>query len=634
MQFLYKSSLPADTSLALRCAACHLKEGYPTMTRALFCGALLLSLSCSSPDGPAGGAGGTAAVGTAGTTGQAGSTVAGAGVGGTSVASGGGTGVSGSTNTGGMGGTGTAGTAGNLGTAGTAGSLSTGGTGGGSGGSGGSGGTGTVESGGSVTQRGGDSARTSHWVAASLTKANMSKMALDSTFKANFAGEFASSPLFLPGATAGMGRFYVATTENDVYALDETTGATVWKHNIGGYLASAPVCSGKPDHHGILSTPVIDAAAGVIYVAAAMADKHHELHALAVGTGMELAGWPLNITQAVGSAFNSPVQNQRSALSLVNGIVYVAFGGYCGDAGNYKGWVVAVNSKDPSKRGSWATMDARQAGIWAPGGLASDGNGVFAVTGNYVSALGTDHSRSDSEEILRLTDLAVPHRDNANLFLPSEWSNPMNSSDKDFGASSPAVISVPNSTPSTVIVAPSKPGRVYFLDAANLGGEKGQFAEVVVAGTGDQSVYTAPSAYQAASGVHVAISTGVRSACPGGGDANVMSILMQPGVTPDKPPMPKISWCAKVSTGDTTMRSPISTNSAGSADPIVWMINGDKLNAFDGETGALLYDSGAGATPSSCSGVAKFTAPVAVNGHIVTGGSSGGQAHLCSWSVH
>jgi hypothetical protein len=370
----------------------------------------------------------------------------------------------------------------------------------------------------------------------------------------------------------------------------------------------------------------------VIFVAAAMADTHHEIHALSVTTGMEVAGWPVNLAQLKSGnlAFSSKDQNQRSALSLVNGILYVAYGGYCGDAGNYRGWVVAVNSKDPTKMGAWATMDARQSGIWAPGGLASDGNGVFAVTGNS-GVTGTNHSGSDSEEILRLTDLAVPHRDNANMFLPSEWSDPMNSSDKDFGASSPAVITVPNSTPSSVIVAPSKPGRVYFLDDSNLGGPQGQFAEVVVAGTTDQSVYTAPSAYQAATGVYVAISTGVKSACPKGGDGNVMSILMQPG----KPPMPKIAWCAAITAGDpTTFRSPISTNSAGSADPIVWMINGNNLNGFDGETGAVLYDSGMGAAPSSCAGVAKFTAPIAADGHIVTGGSAGGQSHLCSWSVH
>ena len=96
----------------------------------------------------------------------------------------------------------------------------------------------------SVTQRGGDNAKTSHWLAPSLTKANvMTKMALDANFKANFNGEFTSSPLFLAGATPGTGRFFAATTENDVYAFDEMTGAvlTGWPHNIGGYLVSAPV---------------------------------------------------------------------------------------------------------------------------------------------------------------------------------------------------------------------------------------------------------------------------------------------------------------------------------------------------------------------------------------------------------
>jgi hypothetical protein len=598
-----------------------------TMSRAVFCSALVLCLSCSSTDG-----GSPASAGSAGMIGLGGSTVAGGGAAGAMAGSG-----TAGTSAGGSSGTSTTGSAGTSDGGGTSGAGTSGLAGAGSSGSpsGGAGGAPPINASGSVTQRGGDSARTAHWVAASLTKANMNKMALDANFKATFAGEFASSPLFLAGASAGSGRFYAATTENDVYSLDETSGATVWKHNIGGYRVNAPNCGGKPNHHGILSTPVIDADARVIYVAAAMADNHHEIHALSVDTGMEVAGFPVDVSKlkAGNLAFNSVDQNQRSALSLVKGILYVGFGGYCGDAGNYHGWVVAVNTQDPTKVGAWATMD-KQAAIWAPGGMASDGNGVFAVTGNTASSLGPDHTTSDSEEILRLTDLAVAHRDNANLFLPAEWIDPMNKSDKDFGSSSPAIITVPNSTPSTVIVAPSKPGRVYFLDAANLGGSKGQFAEAIVAGTNAQSVYTAPSAYQATSGVHVAISTGVGSVCPGGGNANVMSILMQPGTSPDKPPNPKIAWCAPVSTGDTTFRSPISTNSAGNADPIVWMINGDKLNGFDGETGAVVYDSGAGASPSACSGVQKFTAPIAAGGRIVTGGSSGGQAHLCSWSVH
>jgi hypothetical protein len=501
----------------------------------------------------------------------------------------------------------------------------------------------------SVTQRGGDNAKTSHWLAPTLTKANvMTKMALDANFKANFKGEFTSSPLFLAGATPGTGRFFAATTENDVYAFDELTGAVPmasnppsptdpWPHNIGGYLVNAPVCGNDPKNHGIVGTPVIDAAAKRIYVAAAMTDGHHEVHALSTDTGKEIAGWPVNISKInTGAvAFGSDVQNQRSALTLVNGTLYVAYGGYCGDAGQYRGFVFGINTADPTKVGSWYTKDNRQSGIWAAGGFPSDGNGIFAVTGNAGGVAG-NHDNSDSEEILRITDLGTAHRDAANLFYPTEWIDPMNNNDQDFGSASPAIVSVPDGKPSSIIVAPAKPGRVYFLDATNLGGSLGQFADMAVADTGNSSsVYTSPAAYQAASGVHVAIATGTGSTCPKGMTLNaaVMSILLKPSA-PGMAPMPSKVWCAAIGGGDTSKRAPIATNSAGTADPIVWYMNGGTLNAFDGEDGTVLYDSSKGTTPSSCAGIHKFTSLMAVNGRIVVGGDSGGNAHLCSWSVH
>jgi hypothetical protein len=584
------------------------------------CGVFLLSAACSSTDsngngGAAGAAGASSTTAGSGSNPQAGSSGAASTAGSASNGDGGSNnnpGGGSNNNPGGGSGT-TAGTS--PGGAGTVG-----------------GGAPTL--GGSVTQRGGDSARTSHWLAPKLTKADVpTKMALDADFKANFDGELTGTPLFLAGATAGTGRFFAATTQNDVYALDEVTGATVWKHNIGGYLVSAPVCGNDPKNHGIVSTPVIDEATKTIYVAAAMTDGHHEIHALSTDTGMEVAGWPVDVSKIKAGtlAFPSKVQNQRSALSLVNGIVYVAFGGYCGDAGDYHGWVIGVNAADPTKTGAWATMDDRQAGIWAAGGLASDGNGVFAITGN--SGASGNHDTSDSEEIIRITGLGVGNRDAKNMFYPTEWATPMNSKDLDFGSASPTVVTVPDAKPSTIIVAPAKPGRVYFLDAANLGGSLGQFADMAVANTDGQSVYTTPTAYTTSTGVHVAISTGSGSQCPGGDtNAAVMSLLLKPSAA-GMPPMPSKAWCGAIDTGSTN-RSPISTNSSGSADPIVWYLTGSRLMGFDGEDGTTLYDSSKGASPSSCAGVHKFTSLIAVNGRIVAGGDSAGKAHLCSWSVH
>ena len=592
------------------------------MSKVLLCSALLVTVACgnsdSNPGGGSSGAGTTAGTSNNPTAGSAGTANPGGG----------------QATTGGS--TGTAGNAGNTPTGG----VATGG--GGAGTTAGTGGTPTAGTGGtppagdgSVTQRGADDARTSHWLAPTLTKANvMTKMAGDTDFKANFTGELTGSPLFLAGATPGTGHFFVATTENDVYQLGEKDGAMGWKHNIGGYLASADVCGGDPKNHGIVSTPIIDSAKKVIYVAAAMTDKHHEIHALSTDTGMEVAGFPIDVSKikAGNLAFPSGVQNQRSALSLVKGILYVAFGGYCGDQGAYHGWVIGVDTADPTKIGAWATMDNTQAGIWAAGGMASDGNGVFAVTGNAQG--GNNHDTSDSEEIIRITGLGVGNRDAKNMFYPTEWANPMNSNDLDFGSASPTVVTVPGATPSTIIVAPAKPGRVYFLDAANLGGSLGQFADTVVAGTNGQTIYTTPTAYTTATGVHVAISAGQGAQCPGGNKDNVvMSMLLKPAAA-GMPPMPTKSWCGAIGGGDTPKRSPISTNSSGANDPIVWYLNGGNLNGFDGEDGTLLYDSSKGATPLSCAGVHKFTTLIATNGRIVAGGDVGGQGHLCSWSVH
>jgi len=62
----------------------------------------------------------------------------------------------------------------------------------------------------------------------------------------------------------------------------------------------------------------------------------------------------------------------------------------------------------------------------------------------------------------------------------------------------------------------------------------------------------------------------------------------------------------------------------------VWMLDGSKLKGYDGDTGAVVFDGGTG----TCGGVHGFTTLIAANGHILAAGDSGGQAHLCSWSVH
>ena len=76
-----------------------------------------------------------------------------------------------------------------------------------------------------------------------------------------------------------------------------------------------------------------------------------------------MPNWPVDLNAAVYRRFASNVQEERGALAIVNGTVYVPFSGYVGDCGAYHGWVVGVHINNPSIVRAWAT-GARGGGIW------------------------------------------------------------------------------------------------------------------------------------------------------------------------------------------------------------------------------------------------------------------------------
>jgi hypothetical protein len=472
----------------------------------------------------------------------------------------------------------------------------------------------------SVLERNKHPNRDGIFVEPTLTKAKAALMVADTGFAPNLNASAAggnnvwASPLYLQNGPNGKGVFFAVTTGNDVYALDETTGATVWTHNIGSSPTANGVACGNIHPLGILSTPVIDADARTIYVAGAIGTtsiSSHQVHALSVDDGSERAGWPANVNTVTAgtTTFMPSPQNQRSALSLVGGTVYVAYGGHIGDCGPYHGWVVGIDSKDPTKMGGWATGGQGE-GIWAAGGMASDGNGVFALTGNNTAGTTT---HLDSEEAVRITGLGT----RSDLFYASTWKT-MDSSDADLGASNPVYVELPGAVPSKILVVISKDGHMYLLDAGALGGMGGQKVDFMVASAGAMSIHTAPAAYKSSQGLHVVFSTDTGALCPpGGGGQSIVSVLIPPGA----PPVPKVAWCAPLA-GPTT--GPISTTTGGTDEVIVWYMSGGFLTAVDGDTGAAIFKS-----TSSCTGVRQWTSPIAVNGRIV----ASGDGHLCAWSA-
>jgi len=625
------------------------------LSLALGCGAMSCGSSGGSSSGSGGGngtgsggstttsSGGQTGTGSGGTTqtGSGGATQAGTGgkgSGGTGTTGSGGTGTTGSggkgsggTGTTGSGGTGTTGTGG-TGTTGTGGrggaGTGTGGT--GTTGSGGtSGGAGTTGTTGSVLERNNHPSRDGLFLQPAITKAAAmaAGKAKDASFAAAFSGSMWASPLYAANGPGGKGVFIAVTTGNDVIALDETDGHVVWMKNIGSSptanQSGSPTC-GNIHPLGILSTPVIDATNRKVYVAGAIGTTsimRHEIHAISLDDGSDAStgGWPVNVSAlSAGSltfmAANS-YQNQRGALSLVNGTLYVTYGGHVGDCGAYHGWVVAVDTTaSPVATGAWATGGQGEA-IWAPGGTASDGNGVVVMTGNNTARVST---HADSEELIRLTGLAKADKSDTNVFYPTSWMS-MDSGDYDLGSNSPIYVEVPGATPSSYFIAISKDGHFYMLDSKKFGGMGGQIKDLSVASSG-MSIHNVPATYTTAAGVHVVFGTDSGAKCPTGMPSGkvIMSVLIPAGA----PPEPQVVWCATLGTPVT---APIATTSDGKNDAIVWYISSGKLTGVDGDTGAVVYTSS-----DTCSNVRQWTSPIAVNGRIITGADS----KLCSWTVH
>src|ERR1700761_7300178 len=74
--------------------------------------------------------------------------------------------------------------------------------------------------------------RAGAYVVPGLTYAAAAKLHLDANFKAAITGDVYAQPLYWKAAGARKGLVIVATEENLVYALDEATGAQVWKATL------------------------------------------------------------------------------------------------------------------------------------------------------------------------------------------------------------------------------------------------------------------------------------------------------------------------------------------------------------------------------------------------------------------
>lgn len=270
----------------------------------------------------------------------------------------------------------------------------------------------------------------------------------------------------LDGAVYGqplvIGGLVVAATENDsVYGLDRASGAIRWRRHVGTPVPLSALPCGNIDPLGITGTPAYDPRTRLVYAVAEQSGFRHVLY------GFSRSG-QVKVRRDLPAPDGHPrYDQQRPALAITGGRVYVAFGGLFGDCGPYIGSVVGVPLSGHGALISYRVPTTREGAIWGTGGPTLGPHGALYVSVGNGAAAGGRYDGSDS--VLALS--AGLRR--TGFFAPGTWADD-NANDLDLGSMSPAVLADGS------IVADGKRGTAYLLNGGRLGGIGGQRAQAPV----------------------------------------------------------------------------------------------------------------------------------------------------------
>ncbi len=428
----------------------------------------------------------------------------------------------------------------------------------------------------------------------------------------------------------------VATVNNTVYAFDAddpSVASPYWQTSFLGPNVVAPLntdmtgaCGGNYQdfhgHMGIVGTPVIDPTTATLYVVAKTKENGstfvQRLYALDLATGAERPGSPVVISAtypgsgdgSVGGAINfDPMkENQRPALALVNGIVYIGWSSHC-DWGPYHGWLIGYNAQTLAQSAKWMTTpNGGLGGIWSSGDAPAvdtagnlyfeTGNGTFSpASGDY----GDSFLKVATTNGLTFVDYFTPF-DQASL----------DSADLDI-ASGGAML-LPDYIGSTahphLLVGGSKAGKIYLLDRDNLGhfnaSGDSQIVQSVTNATG--KCYDTPALFK--NTLYMA----------GTGDPLKAFTISNATVTPTPSSQSATTYGFSAPT--------VSISANGTSNAIAWALQVDGwasgqpaiLHAYNATNLALeLYNSSQAASRDLPGGAVKFTVPTVANGKVYVG---------------
>ncbi len=463
-----------------------------------------------------------------------------------------------------------------------------------------------------------------------LTPANVSSNIFGRLFTRSVDGYVYAQPLVAAGVNVP--RFgprnvvYVATEHDSVYAFDADTGHSYWhakllpKHGKPVSSVKDANCTDLIPEIGVTSTPVIDPSTSTIYVVEKGKTNtvfFQRLHALDLATGAEKFGGPVNVTASVpGSGgdnvngtitYNALSQNQRPALLLLNGVVYIASASHC-DNDPYHGWLLGYSASDLAQVAVFnATPNGARGGFWMSGcGAAADAsNNIYISTGNGDFDADTGGSDYGDTTLKLSTSSGLVVTD---YFTPFDQAT-LDVNDNDHGAGGVLLLPDQPGAHTHLAIQGSKEGSLYVMDRDNLGHfQSGSDTQIVQSlPTIITSIFCTPAYFNGniyLNGINdalkeFALTNGLLSSSPVSQSTNSIGF---PGATP-------------------------SVSANGISNAIVWtldtraskVVNGQAvLYAYDAtDLTHQLYSSAVSRQPPGPA--VKFAVPTIVNGKVYVG---------------
>jgi hypothetical protein len=346
-----------------------------------------------------------------------------------------------------------------------------------------------------------------------LTPANVNSSTFGKRFSFPVDGQLYAGPLFTGGLGMPDGNLhdvvFAATANGTVYAFDadgnNPSAGYLWKQSLfaSGEVAVQETDTGCTDTTplaGLLGTPVIDRSTGTLYVVTmekitASGLFTQKLHAINLIDGTEKFNGPTVITATYNGTGDGAVvpsggttsqltfapimQNQRPALLLVNGTVWISWASHCdytrykGNLLGYHGYVMGYSASDVSHQTAVFnnTPNGSDGGIWMSGGgpTADAAGNVYVVGGNGtfdVNTGGSDYGDSSVKLTPPTGSNTIPTV--ADYFTPSNQLT-LSNGDHDVGVTNALLFNDPGSKVPHLMVQTDKTGRIYLLNTDNMG---------------------------------------------------------------------------------------------------------------------------------------------------------------------